>query len=65
MILNVVYNKSTGEITLTNDEDAPCVVNENETIDNDLELSFEVAIDLSQYQELFNNEILEDGNNNE
>lgn len=65
MILTVIYNKSTGEITLTNDEDVPCVVNENEINDNDSELSFEVAIDLSQYQDLFNDEILEDGVNNE
>ena len=65
MILTVIYNKSTGSFTLTNDEDAPCVINENETKDNDSELSFEVAIDLSQYQELFNDEILEDGYNNE
>ena len=65
MILTVIYNKSTGEITLANDEDAPCVVNENETNDNDSELSFEVAIDLSQYQDLFNDEILEDGVDNE
>jgi len=65
MILTVIYNKSTGEITLTNDEDVPCVVNENETNDNDSELSFEVAIDLSQYQDLFNDEILEDGVDNE
>jgi len=65
MILNVIYNKSTGEITLTNDEDVPCVVNENETNDNDSKLSFEVAVDLSQYQEIFNDEILEDGDNNE
>jgi hypothetical protein len=28
-------------------------------------LRFEVAIDVSQYQELFNDEILEDGDNNE
>lgn len=65
MILTVIYDKSTGEITLTNDEDVPCVVNENETNDNDSELSFEVAIDLSQYQDLFNDEILEDGVDNE
>jgi len=65
MILTVIYNKSTGSFTLTNDEDAPCVINENEITDNDLELSFEVAIDLSQYQEFFNDEILEDGDNNE
>lgn len=65
MILTVIYNKSTGEITLTNDEDVPCVVNENEINDNDSELSFEVAIDLSQYQDLFNDEILEDGVDNE
>ena len=65
MILNVIYNKSTGEIALSNDEDVPCVVNENETNDNDSKLSFEVAIDLSQYQEIFNDEILEDGDNNE
>jgi hypothetical protein len=65
MILTVIYNKSTGEIALANDEDVPCVVNENETNDNDSELSFEVAIDLSQYQDLFNDEILEDGVDNE
>jgi hypothetical protein len=65
MILNVIYNKSTGEIALSNDEDVPCVVNENEITDNNSELRFEVAIDVSRYQELFNDEILEDGNNNE
>lgn len=65
MILTVIYDKSTGSFTLTNDEDVPCVVNEDEINDNESELSFEVAIDLSQYQELFNDEILEDGDNNE
>jgi hypothetical protein len=65
MILNVVYDKSTGEITVSNDEDVSCVVNENEINDTDSEVSFEVAIDLSKYQEFYNDEILEDGDNNE
>lgn len=65
MILTVIYNKSTGSFMLASDEDVPCVVNENEINDNESELSFEVAIDLSQYQRLFNDEILEDGDNNE
>jgi hypothetical protein len=65
MILTVIYNKSTESFTLVSDEDVPCVINENEISDNESELRFEVAIDLSQYQELFNDEILEDGVNNE
>ena len=65
MILTVIYNKSTESFTLVSDEDVPCVVNEDEINDNESELSFEVAIDLSQYQDLFNDEILEDGVDNE
>ena len=64
MILTVNYNKSTRTITLTSNEDEVNVeVNDNETIDDSTELNFEVAIDLSSYQELFNDELI-DGDNN-
>lgn len=64
MILKIVYDKSIGSIVLTNDENLSCVVNESEKTDNDLALSFEVAIDVSSYQELFNEDFI-DGDNNE
>jgi len=66
MILTVHYDKVTGVITASSDEEAVVVqANEDETINNSNVLSLEVAIDLSAYQELFNDEILEDGDNNE
>ena len=66
MILTVHYDKVTGVITASSDEEAVVVqANEDETINNSNVLSLEIAIDLSAYQELFNDEILEDGDNNE
>lgn len=65
MILKVNYNKSTGDITVSSDEPEVTVeVNADETTDNATELDFEVAVDLSSYQESFNDDIL-DGDNNE
>lgn len=65
MILTVNYNKTTGTITLSCDEDDITVeVNDAETTDNSTELDFEIAVDLSSYQELFNDDLL-DGHNNE
>jgi len=65
MILTVNYNKTSGVITLSSDEDEVVAeLNQNSVLDSDSSLNFEVALDLSAYQELFNDEILEDGNNN-
>ena len=65
MILKVNYNKSTGDITVFSDEPEVTVeVNADETTDNATELDFEVALDLSSYQELFNDDFI-DGDNNE
>jgi hypothetical protein len=66
MILNINYNKTSGSITLSSDEDKVTTeLNQNSVLDSDDSLDFEVALDLSAYQELFNDEILENGNNNE
>lgn len=66
MILIVNYNKTSGVITLSSNEDEVTVeLNQNSVSDSDDNLNFEVALDLSAYQELFNDEILEDGDNNE
>jgi hypothetical protein len=66
MILTINYNKTSGVITLSSDEDEVTVeLNQNSISDSDDSLNFEAALDLSVYQELFNDEILEDGNNYE
>lgn len=66
MILNVVYSKSTGEIVVSSDIDEVLIeVNPSEVLDNDLSLSFEVAVDLSQFQLMYEDTITEDGDNNE
>ena len=61
MIIRIEYNKNTKEITLTKDDDIIVEINESETVDNDNELKMELAIDVSEYQELYK---LEDGDNN-
>jgi hypothetical protein len=66
MILTVNYNKTSGVITLSSNEDEVTVeLNQNSVSDSDDSLDFEAGLDLSVYQELFNDEILEDGYNNE
>ena len=53
MILNVVYNKSTGDITVSSDIDSILVdLNTNSIQDSNDELVFEVAIDTTQYEEI-------------
>ena len=65
MILSVVYSKSTGDIVVSSDIDEIAVeVNQNEITDNDSELSFEIAVDVSEFQLMYE-EIIEDGDNNE
>jgi len=62
MIININYNKSTGTITLTDDEES-MEATVNEVLDNDSELSFEISLNTSLYQTQFE-EIEIDGNDN-
>ena len=64
MILNITYDKSTGNITLVDDEELmEATVNQSNLVDNEDELSFEVALNVSAYQTQFE-EIEIDGDNN-
>ena len=62
MIININYNKSTGTITLTDDEELMGAT-VNELVDTDSELSFEISLNTSSYQTQFE-EIEVDGNDN-
>ena len=63
MIIKINYNKSTGAITLTDDEpimEATVV----KVTDTDSELSFEIPLNVSAYQTQFDKIELADGDNN-
>ena len=63
MILTLKYNKTTNEITLTKDEDlVNAVINDTTIVDNSDNLSFEIAVDLEEWNNQFD-EI--DGDDNE
>jgi len=63
LILTLKYNKTTNEITLTKDEDlVNAVINDTTIVDNSDNLSFEIAVDLEEWNNQFD-EI--DGDNNE
>lgn len=64
MIIKVEYDKTDTTLTLTKDDDIVAVINNNTVVDNSDTLSFEIALDVSQYQEQFNEAII-DGNDNE
>lgn len=61
MIIKVEYDKSDATLTLTKDDDIVAVINDNTVVDNSDTLSFEIALNVSQYQEQF----LIDGEPNE
>ena len=61
MIIKIEYNKSNGTLNLTKDDEITAVINDNTVIDNNDTLSFEIALNVSQYQEQF----LIDGEPNE
>ena len=63
MIIKVEYDKTDTTLTLTKDDDIVAVINNNTVVDNSDTLSFEIALDVSQYQEQFN-EVTIDGNDN-
>tara|TARA_R100001509_G_scaffold135944_1_gene89747 strand:+ start:285 stop:479 length:195 start_codon:yes stop_codon:yes gene_type:complete len=64
MIIKVEYDKTDATLTLIKDDDIVAVINNNAVVDNSDKLSFEIALDVSEYQEQYN-EITVDGNNNE
>lgn len=64
MIIKIEYDKTDTTLTLTKDDDIVAVINDTSIVDNSNTLSFEIALDVSQYQEQYNEEIL-DGNDNE
>ena len=63
MIIKIEYDKTTNALNLTKDEEIVAVINNDTVVDNSDTLSFEIALDVSQYQKQFN-EII-DGDNNE
>ena len=64
MIIRVEYDKTDATLTLTKDDDIVAVINGDTVVDNSDSLSFEIALDVSQYQEQYN-EVIVDGDNNE
>ena len=52
MIIKIHYNKSNGTLNLTKDEDVDAVINNKTIVDDDDILSFEIALDVSQYQQI-------------
>jgi len=63
MIIKINYNKSTGAITLTDDE-ALMEAAISEKVDTADELSFEISLNTSAYQTQFDEIEETDGNNN-
>ena len=53
MIIKITYNKTTGDITISNDiPECTIVVNENSTVDNYQELNVEIALNTSYLKEI-------------
>ena len=52
MIIKIQYNKSNGTLDLTKDEGVDAVINNKTIVDDDDILSFEIALDVSQYQQI-------------
>ena len=63
MIIKIEYDKTNGTLNLTKDEEIVAVINNNTVVDDSDTLSFEIALDVSQYQEQFNETTI-DGNDN-
>ena len=61
MIIKINYNKSTKQIVVSNDiQEIVLSVTEINKIDTDEELSFEIAAEMSAYQDLFEQNLMED-----
>ena len=62
MIIKINYNKSTNELTITDDESA-MEATITQVVDTDEELQFEIPLNVSSYQTQFE-EIEVDGDDN-
>jgi len=61
MIIKINYNKSTKQIVVSNDiQEIVLSVTEINKIDTNDELSFEIAAEMSAYQDLFEQNPMED-----
>ena len=61
MIIKIKYDKSTKQITVSNDiQEIVLSVNDSTIIDTNDELSFEIAAEMSAYQDLFEPNPMED-----
>lgn len=52
MIIKIEYNKSDGTLNLTKDDEVVAVINNKTIVDDSDTLSFEIALDVSQYQQI-------------
>jgi len=65
MIIKIEYNKLNSSLEITKDDDVIVIINNDTVIDNAGTLSFEIALDVSDYQKQFEEiETHIDGNNN-
>ena len=61
MIIKINYNKSTKQIVVSNDiQEIVLSVTDSTIIDTNDELSFEIAAEMSAYQDLFEQILMED-----
>ena len=61
MIIKINYNKSTKQIVVSNDiQEIVLSVTDSTIIDTNDELSFEIAAEMSAYQDLFKQNPMED-----
>ena len=52
MIIKIQYNKSNGMLNLTKDDEVVAAINNKTIVDEGDILSFEIALDVSQYQQI-------------
>ena len=65
MIIKIEYNKQTRNLVLTKDEDlVNVVINDTTVVDDEDSLSFEIAVELDEWNNQFEDDNI-DGNNNE
>jgi hypothetical protein len=65
MIIKIEYNKQTRDLVLTKDEDlVNVVINDATVVDDEDSLSFEIAVELDEWNNQFEDDNI-DGNNNE
>ena len=63
MIIKLIYNKNTKQITMTDDEEV-MEATVSEVVDTDSELSFEISLNTSAYQSQFDEIEETDGDDN-